>query len=267
MASFTGVGDNTTLSVPLRGETVSVAISGTYSMQIDLQRELGAPGSGAWVTLESWDTANATVAYDYVTKSFNENLRLIVQVDTSGTATATLTSSASGSDLSHFTVRDPLGNIIADFRESGLHVPRGLIRGSDSVVPITASTTLTKEEHAGRIVAASAAAGLTVTLPAATGTGDPYTIFFAATVTSNDYIVQAASSSDVFLGGVSISTDIAGVTMLTAATTDTITMNGSTTGGLLGSFVRLTDVASGQFMLEGFLKSTGTEATPFSAAV
>jgi hypothetical protein len=104
-------------------------------------------------------------------------------------------------------------------------------------------------------------------MPAATGTGDVYTIFFGTTVSSNDYIVQAASSSDVFNGGVSISTNIAGVTMLAAATTDTITMNGSTTGGLVGSWVQLTDVASGVFMLDGFLCSTGTEATPFSAAV
>jgi hypothetical protein len=44
-------------------------------------------------------------------------------------------------------------------------------------------------------------------------------------------------------------------------------MNGSTTGGLLGSRVVLTDVASTKWAVSGGLISTGTEATPFSAAV
>ena len=43
-----------------------------------------------------------------------------------------------------------------------------------------------------------------------------------------------------------------------------ITLNGSTTGGLLGSWVRLTDAITGKWMLEGFLNSSGAEATPFS---
>ena len=44
-------------------------------------------------------------------------------------------------------------------------------------------------------------------------------------------------------------------------------MSGSTTGGVKGSWVKVTDVTSGIWMLEGFLISTGSEATPFSAAV
>lgn len=48
---------------------------------------------------------------------------------------------------------------------------------------------------------------------------------------------------------------------------DTITMSGSTTGGVRGSMVELQDVASGIWMVRGSLVSTGAEATPFSAAV
>jgi hypothetical protein len=55
--------------------------------------------------------------------------------------------------------------------------------------------------------------------------------------------------------------------MPTSATTDTITMNGSTTGGVVGSWVKMKDVATGFWRLEGGLVCTGTEATPFSAAV
>lgn len=133
-------------------------------------------------------------------------------------------------------------------------------------IAITASTTLT-EFHAGAEVVMNAAAGLTVTLPAATGTGRVYMISAGTTVTSNNYIIQVANATDTIAGGVAISTDIAGVTMQAAGTDDTITMNGTTTGGIAGSWVRLTDTASGSWKLEGVLVSSGVEADPFSAAV
>jgi len=142
-----------------------------------------------------------------------------------------------------------------------------LILPSTRLVNVTAATvTITKDLHAGRIVTLNRAGGITATLPAATGTGDEYRFFVGTTFTSSG-IIQVANATDIMQGGVAVSTDAAGVTILTAATSDTITMNGSTTGGLKGSNVKLIDVASGLFMVEGFLISTGSEATPFSAAV
>lgn len=135
------------------------------------------------------------------------------------------------------------------------------------VETLTASATITNDGYAGIVTVLSAAAGLTVTLPAATGSGATYEFFVATTVTSNDYIIQVASSSDVINGVLGVATDAAGVNIPAAATSDTITMNGSTTGGLAGSRVVIQDVASGQFAVSGALVSTGTEATPFSAAV
>lgn len=135
------------------------------------------------------------------------------------------------------------------------------------VTTLTASITLDKNAHAGRVIALSAAAGLTVTLPAATGSGMSFEIVVATTVTSNSYIVQVASASDTINGVLGLATDIAGTNIPTAATTDTITMNGSTTGGVKGSRIVLTDLASGAWALSGALVTTGTETTPFSAAV
>lgn len=134
-------------------------------------------------------------------------------------------------------------------------------------ITYTASKTLSASTHGQTVVNASAAAGMTITLPASSGSGVTFIIHCLTTVTSNSLIIAVANATDVITGGVSLSTDIAGVTMLTAATTDTITQNGSTTGGLIGSWVRLTDVSAGFWMLDGFLKTTGTETTPFSAAV
>lgn len=142
-----------------------------------------------------------------------------------------------------------------------------IVRGSGNVVNATAATlTVTADLHAGKIITLNRAGGIRATLPAATGTGNEYTFFTATTFTSNG-IIQVANATDIMQGGVSVSTDAGGVTILAAATSDTITMNGSTTGGIKGSFVRIVDVASGIFMVSGFLVSSGAESTPFSAAV
>lgn len=138
----------------------------------------------------------------------------------------------------------------------------------DSYIPttLTASATLTRSQ-AGANVVLAAAAGLTVTLPAATGTGDVYTIIVGTTVTSNSYIVKVANASDVMMGTLDVSSDIAGVTCPTTSTSDTITMNGTTTGGILGSRIVLTDIAANKWGVTGGLVSSSTEATPFSATV
>lgn len=131
----------------------------------------------------------------------------------------------------------------------------------------TASFTLDRRVHADNWVKCDAAAGMTVTLPASAGTGDKYKLFVGTTVTSNNFIVQVANATDVLYGAVHLTTDIAGTSMPTGATDDTITMNGSTKGGVKGSWVILEDIATGIWALSGALICTGTEATPFSAAV
>jgi hypothetical protein len=133
-------------------------------------------------------------------------------------------------------------------------------------IEITAGATLNRATHAGTVVVHNSADGGTITLPASVGDGDVYTIAVHTTVTT-DLLIKVANATDVMRGGVAISTDIAGVTMLAGGTDDTITLNGSTKGGLHGSFVKLTDYKAGFWLVEGFLTSTGTEATPFSASV
>ena len=53
----------------------------------------------------------------------------------------------------------------------------------------------------------------------------------------------------------------------TAADSDTITLNGTTTGGLVGADVELIDIAADTWFVNVRTAATGTEATPFSAAV
>lgn len=135
------------------------------------------------------------------------------------------------------------------------------------VITITAATTLADDAYAGVTINLNSTTGRIITLPAATGTGFSYKIFVGATVSSGSHVIRVASSSDVMQGAIAIATDIAGVTCPTAVDSDTLTMNGSTTGGVRGSLVELQDIATGIWMVRGSLVSTGAEATPFSAAV
>ena len=136
-------------------------------------------------------------------------------------------------------------------------------------IAITASASLARTVHAGNLLNLSAAAGLTITLPASAGTCDVYRFFVLTTVTSNNDIIKVANSTDVIQGTVDIAAagGVAGVTAGTTTTSDTITMNGTTTGGIIGSYIELTDASLGFWQLSGGLIASGTVATPFSATV
>jgi type 1 fimbria pilin len=113
------------------------------------------------------------------------------------------------------------------------------------------------------------ASGATVTLPAASGTGNVYRFFVQTTVTSNNYVIQVASGDDTMSGIAVVANDSDNTASIfeTAADSDTITLDGTTKGGILGGQVELQDVASGKFRVLINQAATGTEATPFSAAV
>ena len=140
---------------------------------------------------------------------------------------------------------------------------------SPKPVAVTASTlAVVPSTHDGRVVVLDRAAGITVTLPAATGSGAKYKFFTKTTVTSNNHIIQV-TGDDTMAGFASIAQDGADtvVQFETAATSDTITMNGSTKGGIAGDIIELEDVATDLWSVRCTLSGTGTEATPFSAAV
>jgi hypothetical protein len=113
------------------------------------------------------------------------------------------------------------------------------------------------------------ASGATVTLPAASGTGNIYRFFVSTTITSNNYVIQVANGDDTMAGVAIVANDGGDTASIfeTAATSDTITLNGTTTGGILGGTIEIQDVASNVFSVVARGAATGSEATPFSAAV
>lgn len=142
--------------------------------------------------------------------------------------------------------------------------------GQSRLATLTASTTITQESHDGKtLLMGAAGAALTFTLPAALGTGAKYK-FRVSVVNTSNYVIQVANTTDTIDGSI-ISLQDAADTVVgweTAATSDTITLNGTTTGGVsIGDWVELEDIASGQYAVTGVTTSSGTEVTPFSAAV
>lgn len=141
--------------------------------------------------------------------------------------------------------------------------------GQFGLVNLTAATlTVTANEHAGRVITVNRAAGSTVTLPAATGSGNRYEFIVGTTVTSNNLVIQVVGN-DIMTGLATFAAD-GGDTLVgfeTAADSDTITMNGSTKGGIKGDRIELIDIAADTWFVRVVGSATGTEATPFSAAV
>lgn len=261
MASFTDVLDTVSLSVPRRGEEFDVALSGTYAMDIALQRET-APGSGSWQTVKHYTTANATVAERFASLQAGDKWRLIVVVDTSGTCTATLTAVA-GEELSSFV--DPSGNVYARLYEGPTFDP------VKTPVVLTADGLLNKAQHANRPLILSAVAGFTVDLPAATGSGDVYEFYVGTTLTSNNYIIDGFDTAVALLQGVICGVDDeAEFTWGSEVGADNrISLGGTAhaTGGQIGDYIRCVDIATGVYHASGFIHhGTGTEANPFSTA-
>ena len=160
-------------------------------------------------------------------------------------------------------------------------------QGPAAVIEITASTTLSPEAHGGRIISVggSLAAALTLTLPAinvstnATTSGpgqDPntlnnegvlYTIWVPTTISTSSLKI-GTNGTDKYVGSITMNdVDADGAALVgffAAAANDFINLNGTTTGGVAGSWVRIFAIAANKYMVEGTVLGTGTVATPFA---
>jgi hypothetical protein len=158
--------------------------------------------------------------------------------------------------------------------------------GPANVVDADSSTSLTVASHAGRIVHNNAAGAVTYTLPAINANSDSAVAgpgadlnnlsnigatfeIFASITKTGSLIVQVANSNDVMVGSAKFIDDTSDnmVGFETASTSDTITLNGSTTGGVTFSKITCTAISSTQWKVDVESGCTGSPATPFSAAV
>lgn len=130
-----------------------------------------------------------------------------------------------------------------------------------------ATVTVTADRHAGKIILLNRAAGVTVTLPAATATGNKYHFIVGVVPTSNQHRINVVGD-DSCRGTAIFETDNASdgvVGFVTGTDTDQINLNGTTTGGAsIGDEVILVDILADVWAVKVRASASGTEATPFS---
>ncbi len=236
--AFTAVGNGNVLRVA-PGASVNYTITGSASATLAVQRLVNG-GATAAETLISGIAAsgNPTGTFRNDTPEF-QSYRFVCTAYTSGTATA----------------------VLDDVNSQALI--------------LTASTTLDRSVHANKAFVLNHAAGATHTLPPAIGSGETYEFIFGTTITSNTAVLRVNSATDYFRG-MAVQSQDGGNTVQAWETansgtvgteSDTMTFDGSTRGGLVGDRVLVRDIAAGVWMVQSSLVGTGTEATPFSAAV
>ena len=153
--------------------------------------------------------------------------------------------------------------------------------GPTAAVSLTASKTLTMNDHAGRTLLCNLAAGewtlpsITTGSASAASGGNDYNVAsnIGATYT---FIVQTLFSAgviktdgtDKFIGFARslMTTAATGKDWFPGAANDELNFDGTTTGGIVGTLVRITAVASAQYFVEAYIKSSGTQATPFAGS-
>ena len=150
--------------------------------------------------------------------------------------------------------------------------------GPKAVVSLTADATLTVAAHAGRLLTCNKADGV-FTLPTITsgsssdvaGAND-YNVLSNLGCTYTFWVQTAASDMDIKTDGTdkfygSVFTCInnsVGKLFISQTDNDVLTTNGGTKGGVVGSWVQFTAIASAAYYVTGTLLAVGTVATPFA---
>lgn len=159
-----------------------------------------------------------------------------------------------------------------------------IAQGAGTVANIANGTntiTLDVANYAGHIIRTNDAT-LVITLPTINASADsPYagpgsdpnnlnnigtTYTFYVETAATAWKLQT-DGTDKFVGSIlMVDTDTAGAVSgyAPAASNDVISLNGTTTGGISGSWITVTAVAALQYMVQGVLLGSGVVATPFA---
>lgn len=146
--------------------------------------------------------------------------------------------------------------------------PEGQVAPGLHVEVIAAGSTKTLvTADSGSLVLLDTAAGSTITLPTPV-VGMVFDVAVTTSVTSNSHIVTTKTTASEFIsGGIQQMIDTTAVSegqFANGTSHITITMNGTTTGGLIGTTLRFTAISTTVWNITGLVASSGTLATPFT---
>lgn len=144
------------------------------------------------------------------------------------------------------------------------------------------TNTITIDESYGGKIITTSDATLVITLPTINASADSssagpgadpnnpnnlgvaYTIYIDTTASA---VAIKTDGTDKFVGSVMmVDTDSSGAAYgyAPAAANDVINLNGTTTGGISGSWVRIVAIAANKYYVQGVLLGSGAVATPFA---
>jgi len=152
--------------------------------------------------------------------------------------------------------------------------------GVSNSVTTAVGKTLTVANDAGKQIYYTSTAAATFTLPAvntnspsdptdpnqSNNYGATFEFVLSTTVTGN-FVVQVANSSDTMVGTAILGSGTTALVFSTVTASDTITLSGTTTGGVGGASIKATVVGANRYKVQVVSGATGAVATPFSAAV
>lgn len=144
--------------------------------------------------------------------------------------------------------------------------------GGRNTPVITAATTLTAAQS-GSTGVMSALTGTLYTLPAPQ-VGLSYDFFVSVSNTSGSHKVLTNSASVFLVGAISYgildttpgATPGPKFTSADGSTIRSIAMNGSTTGGVLGTYFTVKCISTTQWLISGLVIASGTISTPFATS-
>jgi len=147
----------------------------------------------------------------------------------------------------------------------------GLEQRKPNVFAVGATLTMRALDHAYGTFLLDTLAGSTAILPPATGSGSKYTFIVSVLATSNSHVIKVANASDAMQGSIfsrDDTSDNAVAFFAVAGTSDTITLNRSTTGSVVvGEMIEIVDIGVNKYQVNGTIANTGAPATPFSNTV
>jgi len=141
--------------------------------------------------------------------------------------------------------------------------------GSRAVISGQGATKTLAATDSGSLCLFDRAAGIVYTLPAPT-VGLSFDFYVPVTVTSNAHKVITDAGTTLLTGSlINIDTDSSNAVAAwtgDGSTHVSVSMNGTTTGGLKGTWMRFTCVSSTLWLVTGIDEGNGVVATPFATS-
>lgn len=140
-----------------------------------------------------------------------------------------------------------------------------IVQAGQNVISGSGATRTLNANESGSVCLFDRAAGIIFTLPTAK-VGTYYDFHVTTSITSNNAKIITAVGTELVIGGISLNAAALAVFSGNGSTHLAVTMNGTTTGGLLGTKLRFTCLSSTRWMVEGTALGSGTGVTPFATS-